>query len=147
MCGTVRRADRAGPGPAEKLEARTALLALAEEELHAHADAEDGAAGRDALADRIVEAVRREPAGGALDVADTGDHGERRLAHGSSVGRDRCLRSGAREGRGDGAQVAGPVVGEDDLHAIPFVDRIPPSPAATACRSAWPSALNAASAT
>ena len=106
-----------------------------------------GLAGGDAVADRIAEAVRGETARGALDVADAGDHRERRLTHGSSVGRDRCLGTCPREGGGDRAQVAGAVVGEDDSHAMPLVERMPPSPAATACRSAWPSALNAASAT
>ena len=146
MCGTRRRADapdRAG----EELEAAAPFLALAEQELHADTDPEHGLAGGDAVADRLVEAVRGEPARGALDVADAGDHRERRLTHGSGVGRDRCLGAGPGEGRGDRAQVAGAVVGEDDLHAMPFVERMPPSPAATACRSAWPSALNAASAT
>ena len=38
-----------------------------------------GLPAADALADRLVEAVRREPARGALDVADSRDHRERRL--------------------------------------------------------------------
>ena len=45
-----------------------------------------GRPARDALADRLVEPVRGEPAGSALDVADACDHGERRLAHRGAVG-------------------------------------------------------------
>ena len=113
----VRHAPRAdAPDRAvEELEAGAALLALAEEELHADADPEHRPAGGDAVADRVVEAVRGEPARGALDVADAGDHRERRLAHGSGVGRDRRLGTCPREGGGDRAQVAGAVVGEHDL--------------------------------
>ena len=40
-----------------------------------------GLPARDAVADRLVEPVRGEPARRALDVADAGDHRERRLAH------------------------------------------------------------------
>ena len=80
MCGTragADAADRAGQEP----EAAAALLALAEEELHADADPEHGPPCRDPVADRVVEAGSRKPARGALDVADAGDDRERRLAH------------------------------------------------------------------
>ena len=105
-----------------------------------------GRPAADAVADRLVEPVDREAPGSALDVPDTGDHRERRVAHLGRVDRDRRLGTCPREGRGDRAEIAGAVVGEHDPHAIPFVERMPPSPAATACRSACPSALKAASA-
>ena len=69
-----------------------AFLAGTEQELHADADPEHGLAGGDAVADRLVEAVRREPARRALDVADAGDHRQRRITHRIGVGRDRRRR-------------------------------------------------------
>ena len=67
-----------------------------------------------------------EPAGGALRVADAGDHGERRLAHGGRVGGDVGAAPGALERRADAAQVAGAVVdAATDFHSAPFVERLP----------------------
>ena len=102
--------------------------------------------GGDTLAHRVVEPCR-EPAGGARDVADAGDHRERRVAH--RVGSVETVGVGTRalEARRDAAQVARTVVGEDDLHATALRRRTPASPGAHACRSARPSALKAASAT
>ena len=139
----MRDAPRAQPPnrACEQPEALAALVARAEEELQADADPRHRPPGGDALAQRVVEPVAREPRGRALDVTDARDQRERRLAHEPRVdGHDR-LHPGPRERRRERAEVAGPVVGEHDPHAAPFVERIPASPGATACRSAWPSAL------
>src|SRR5437899_3399572 len=53
-----------------ELEPPTALVALAAQELHADADAEDGLPLARALANRLVEPVAGKTARGALDVAD-----------------------------------------------------------------------------
>ena len=80
MCGT-RRARTRRTGPARSPRPRPPSSLSLEQELHADADPEHGPAGGDAIADRLVEAVGREPARRALDVADPGDHRERRVAH------------------------------------------------------------------
>lgn len=100
-------ADRAS----EELEATATLVACTEQELHADADSENGTAGGNARAYRLVEPVCREPAGGALDVPDSGDHGERCVADGIGVGRDRRLCSSTLEGGRDRPEVAGAIVG------------------------------------
>ena len=63
---------------------------------------------------------RLEPAGGALGVADAGDDGERRVAHGRWIGGDLGGRACPLERRADAAEVARAVVGEHDLHSAPF---------------------------
>ena len=77
----VRHAPRAQPAHGARAggRARAALLALLEQELQADADAEQRARRGRALAQRLRD--RLEPARRARDVADAGDHGERRLAH------------------------------------------------------------------
>ena len=107
-----------------------------------------------ALEDRLVEPVQRQPARGALDMTDSGDDGERRLAHLRRVDRDDRIAPRTHERGRDAAQVPGAVVGDHDPHAIaparhasPFVDWMPEPPVAQASRSARPSALKAASAT
>ncbi len=80
-------------------------------------------------------------------MADAGDDHERRVAHGRGIGGDLGVGAGPLQRRADAAEVARAVVGEHDLHARPFVERTPSPSGAHACRSAWASALNAASAT
>src|SRR6266508_4158217 len=105
----------------QNAEPAPALLALLEEELHAEADAEN------------------RPARG-LRVADTGDHGQRRLANDLRRRRRGCRHADALEPGANAAQVAGAVVGEHD-HNDPFVDRTGgPS-------SAWPNASPTAAST
>ena len=131
MCGTARRLHPPN-GPVEDLHPGAALVTGTEEKLHADADAEHRPAGRDAVADRVVEPVRLEAPGSTLHVPDPGDDCERRLANLRRIDRDRRLGSCPREGRADRAKIAGAVVGEHDPHAMPFVERMPPSPGATA---------------
>ncbi len=143
----VGHAARAQPPhrTAQEAEPAAALLARLEQQLHAHADAERRPSAFRAIAQGVRD-VRQAP-GRALDVADAGDHRQRRLAHRVRVGRDDRLRAGARQRGRDAAQVPCPVVDEDDVHPSPFVERTPSLLIAQAWRSAWPSALKAASAT
>jgi hypothetical protein len=113
--------DAAGPDPPhrpfEQAEPLASLLARLEQELHTHADPGDRPPRLDPRAQRVVEAVAREPGGCALDVADAGDQRERRVVHGDGVGRDVRLHAGTGERRGERAEVAGAVVGDRDPHA------------------------------
>ena len=144
MCGTVG-ADPADPA-GEELEAAAALLARAEQECMPTQMPSTGlpAATRSRIASsRPFSASPRAALSTWPTPAMTASGASRTAARRC----DRRLGSGPGQGRGDGAEVAGSVVGEHDFHAMPFVERMPPSPGATACRNAWPSALNAASAT
>ena len=127
---------------AEERQAAAALLALAEEKLHAEADPEDGPRRCNALAQLLGNPPRFELDGRARGVADAGNDGEECLPQ---VVRDDRLRAGALERRADAAQVSGSVVRDRDSHIAPFVE--PLAPGAMATRSARPSALKAASAT
>ena len=140
MCGT-RRASQPPDRALEQAEAFAAFVALAEEELHADADSGHRPAGVDALAQRIVETVAGKAGGRALDVPDARDQRERRFEDDVGVGRDDRFDPRACERGRERAQVAGAVVGDRNPHAAPFVERMPSPPEATACRSAWPSAL------
>ena len=119
----------------------------AEEQLHADADAEHGPPCSRALADRLVEADACESSRGALDVADSRDHGERCFSDRRGVDSDRRLGSGAGERRGDRAQIAGAVIGAARPSRDPLGRADPAAARRDRLLSAWPSALNAASAT
>ena len=91
----------------------------------------------------------REPARGALDVPDAGDHGERRRRARSSGS---TVIDGSAPARASADADASGGCRRRSRRARPSRDRpsssgCPPPPGATACRSACPSALNAASAT
>src|SRR6185503_18015148 len=132
--------------PREQLETGAALLALTEEKLEPHTDPRDRAPDRDSVAERVVQAVPREPGRGALDVSYSGDQRERGVANDRRINGHDGVRTCPDERRRQRAKIARAVVRDRDPHAAPFVDRIPAPPGATACRNDRPSALYAASA-
>src|SRR2546425_12325033 len=144
----VRDAPRAhaAHGPPQEAETLPALLALLEEKLHAHADAEHRPAGFSPLSQRLCQAALFEHPRGGAEMSDPGDDRERCLADSGCVARYLRLRARALQCRADAAHVARTVVGQYNPHAAPFVERTPPPSRAHASPSARPSALNAASA-
>ena len=106
-----RSGSHPADGAGEELESTTTLVACAEQELHADADTENGTAGRNALAYRLVEPVRSESAGGALNMSDSRDHGQRCVADGLGIDRDHRFCSRAFESRCDRPEVSGAIVG------------------------------------
>jgi hypothetical protein len=144
MCA---RRPRPSHGPGRRARPST-LLALAERSWSPAQMPATGGRRRRAreAASEPLEARRR-----ALDVADAGDHRERRVGHDGRIDGDDRLGTRADERGRERAEVPRAVVGERDpvpaAHARPFVDRMPASPDATACRNDCPSALYAASAT
>src|SRR4051794_13360664 len=113
------------------------LLRLLERQLKAEADAEDGAAAFDALAQDLVEPAAAKPFHRRAGGADAGEDGEvcacRVVGEAGAEPRERDL---------DRAGVAGAVVADRDVQSNPFVDGIPSLSTRTATRKARPTALN-----
>ena len=83
--------------PREERETRAALLARAEEELEPDADSADRTLGRDSVAERVVQAVPRQPESGALDVPHPGDQRKRGVANDGGVDGHDGVRTGPDE--------------------------------------------------
>ncbi len=107
----------------------------------------DRATGGGALAQRVVEPALAQSRHRRAGRADAGENREVGVEHvGRRVGGD-DVSAEPLECELDGADVAGAVAADRDVHRIPFVDGTRPPSSRSAARSARPVALNAASAT
>ncbi len=152
MCGRRGASTRRADAPGEHAERpRAVLVAAVEQELHAQADAQEGAVGGDPAPDRLHEPAPPQPFHRGPGRTDTG-HDEGVGAHHVRLRpRQHDLGAGRAQGFVDAHEVAGAVVDDGDPGhpRLPFVDATPArrGSGAIATRSARPRALNAASAT
>jgi hypothetical protein len=125
------------------------LLAVLEEHLHPHADAQDGASAGQAAPDRpwTVDGAQTRHAG--CERTDPGYDEAVGVLGGGPVGGELHRGAGPLQGADGRAEVAGAVVQDDDAggQSEPFVDGTPVSRGSidTASRNARANALNCAS--
>ena len=116
MCGTtgLQPLDDARP-LAAALGLDAVLDAALEQDLHADADAEHRPAAGQPTADHPLAADRAQPGHAGRERADPGHHQAVGLQGEAEVGGERHVGAGALEGAHGGAQVARPVVEDDDV--------------------------------
>ena len=117
MCGTLRPAGRRLHASRDDVEAQVlaALFAHAEQGLLAHADAEEGPAAGDVVADGRDKAAVLQVAHRIAGGADAGQDQRFGARDGLRFAADEGLVAAVRDGARDAAQVPRPVIDDDDL--------------------------------